>query len=140
MTPSPPTAAEEPLQRALAGEHAAVWAYAALAALLPADRSPEALEALAAHRQARDAVEDLLRTRAIVPVAAEPAYASPPAPPAVAADRVEKRLAAAYAFVLSAAAEPEDVGLAAEQLRACAVRAALWTGATAAFPGLPGRG
>ncbi|NHC13571.1 ferritin-like domain-containing protein [Motilibacter deserti] len=132
------------LQAALAGEHAAVWAYGVVGAQLPADRAPEALAALAAHRARRDALERTLERAAASPAAAAPAYDLPgPVTTAAQAVRlavlVEERLAAAYADLV-AAAEGEALRVtAARALQETAVRGALWRRSAVPFPGLPER-
>jgi hypothetical protein len=139
-----PNATElEALQAALAGEHAAVWAYGALGARLQAADRRAALAALDAHRARRDRLSDLVRDRQGTPVAASLSYELPrslrtAADAVVLAVLVEERLAATYADLVTAAAGSlRPVALAA--LRDAAVRAALWRGGSVPFPGLPER-
>nr|WP_196790830.1 DUF4439 domain-containing protein [Motilibacter aurantiacus] len=133
------------MQAALAGEHAAVWAYGVVGARLPAGRAPQALAALAAHRARRDALERTLERASASPVAAAPAYDLPgpvttPAQAVALGELVEERLAAAYADLVAAAEAEQLRATAARGVREAAVRAALWRGSSVPFPGLPERG
>lgn len=119
------------LQAALAGEHAAVWAYGVVGARLPAAQRPRALADLAAHRRARDLLQARLRARGATPVAPDPAYLLPFAVP----DRgaalrlaafVEHRLAADYVALLGATADRPGRAAALAALTATATREAGW--------------
>jgi hypothetical protein len=133
---SPPASGEaEPLQRALAAEHAAVFAYGVIGGVLRG-------EALAtaghdAHRGRRDQLISRLGERA---VPAEPAYALPFAVEDARRARrlgrvVEQRCAAVYADVVSRTTGATRA-LAAEALTECAVRRLSWGAEPEAFPGL----
>ncbi|NAZ83519.1 DUF4439 domain-containing protein [Kineococcus sp. R8] len=126
------------LQRALAGEHEAVYAYGLLAARAALPRRPEALGDLDAHRIARDRLEEVVRALGAEPVAAAAGYAATaPTPEAAAllAATVEDRLSAVYEDVVGAGPARRELG-AAGVLRAA--RAAVrWGGPVRSFPGLP---
>jgi len=130
-----PSAALGAVQAALAGEHAAAWAYAVVAARAPRSLTARALSDLGAHRLARDALEDLLVGRGAVPVAAQPGYQVPASSAAALAVGVEERLAAVYLDLVPVAPDTPLLRLAAAGVRDCAVRAARWRGASVAFPG-----
>lgn len=143
-TPAP-TPAVEAAQAALAGEHACVYGYGVVGAHLPDDAEP-AHEALAAHRQSRDALAALIAEAGATPAAALSGYALPvPVTDEVSASAlaatIEERLVALYVDVVAAADED------AADLKALAARAATdatarlvrWGGQAAAFPGLDER-
>ena len=132
-------AEDDALAAALAAEHAAVWAYAVVAAQVEPERVQEALADLAAHRTRRDQLETQLRGASAVPVPSEASYDVPTTSAAALAARVESGLAAAYAHVLTAEQPGPVVATAAQGLRDAAVRGSRWSGATTPFPGLPGR-
>lgn len=132
------------LQSCLAGEHAAVYAYGVLAAVIN-DRArgsrPDrrATSDFVAHRQRRDALVEQITARGATPVAAQPLYELPfPVTTVASAARlarlVERRLAATYA-----AAAGESVAavraLAAAGLADAAVATVSWGAAPTAFPG-----
>lgn len=132
----------EALQAALAGEHASVWAYGVAGARLPEAAQEQARTQLDAHRASVVRLTALVGQRGATPVAAEVAYALPfPVEDAASARRlaalVERRLAAVYADLVAAADSRQLRTAAATGLRYAAVRAAGWSGRTAAFPGLP---
>jgi uncharacterized protein DUF4439 len=131
------------LQRALAAEHAAVYAYGVAGALLPGEAQREARAAHAGHLARRDRVAARITDAGADPVAPAPVYDLPgpvtdPASARALVTVVEERLAAVWADVVAvpAAAVRE---LAALVLQETAVRAAIWRGASVAFPGLPER-
>lgn len=131
------------LQRGLAAEHAAVWAYGVVGANLDGTAQTRARACLDEHLAWRNRVSALLSRAGAEPVAARPAYAlpSPVADAASAralATRVEQAAAAVWADVL-AGLSPDRRGLAADALRETALRWAGWTGRPAPFPGLPER-
>ena len=139
---SPPLspAARRALQTALAGEHAAVYAYGLLGARVADADARRARAFLEAHRAGRDLLISVLSAAGEQPAAAAAAYDLPfpvrsPADARRLAALVEERLAMAYAGVVGPA-EGELRRSAARWLGACAVRAAGWTGRTSAFPGL----
>jgi uncharacterized protein DUF4439 len=128
------------LQAVLAGEHAAVFAYGALAARLTGAQRDAAITALESHRARRDEVTERVRALGEEPAAAAPAYRLPGrlahAKDArrLAAD-VEDRVADLYGQLVAAADGRLRVA-AARALADAAVRAATWRGRTSALPGL----
>jgi hypothetical protein len=131
------------LQRALAAEHAAAYAYGVAGALLPGDAQREARAAHAAHLARRDRLAARVADTGADPVAPAPVYDLPgPVTDPVSARAlvrvVEERLAAVWADVV-AVPEAASRELAALALQETAVRAARWRGASVAFPGLPER-
>jgi len=135
------------LETALAGEHAAIFAYGVIGARLDQARTGDARAAEAAHRSRRDAL--LLRLTAIgaTPPPAQPAYALPfpvtNQPSALRlAVQVEERTAAVWRAALRETTGA-DRRLALDALTDCAVRATRWRRAAGikppivAFPGAP---
>ncbi|GAB2920005.1 ferritin-like domain-containing protein [Streptomyces mayteni] len=127
-------------QAALAAEHAAVYGYGVVGALIADDRSREADEAYAAHRARRDALHRTVRDLGGTPVASAAGYALPfEVPDGEAAVRLaaelESRLAGAYVGLVGAT-EGDARREAAAALREVAVRAARWSGSGTPFPGL----
>jgi hypothetical protein len=130
------------LQAALAGEHAAVYAYTVVGGRLDGD-SPIvalALECHAAHRTVRDALVAAVRARAESPVPTEPGYALPfPVEGASSARAlarlVEDRCAVLHATVV-ATASGEERRFSAEALVGCATRGLRWGAPATAFPGV----
>ncbi|HWG99861.1 MAG TPA: DUF4439 domain-containing protein [Pilimelia sp.] len=133
---------------ALAGEHAAVFAYGVIGPRLGGGLASAARAAEEAHRARRDAVLVALSAAGETPAPAEPAYALPfPVTDRAAALRlavhVEERTAALWRAAL-----PETAGAdrrrALDSLTDCALRAARWRRAagrrpgTTPFPGAPG--
>ncbi|CAN5650267.1 hypothetical protein BH24ACT13_BH24ACT13_11600 [soil metagenome] len=138
-----PSAVLASLQVALAGEHAASYAYGVLGAQLAGRDRERARTAYDAHRVLRDRLDTLARGHGGQPVVAAAAYELPFAVRTEAdarrlAGRVEERTAAPYADLVAAAIGPER-RFATIALRAAAVRAAGWRGETQPFPGLPER-
>ncbi|NIZ93400.1 DUF4439 domain-containing protein [Kineosporiaceae bacterium B12] len=126
------------LQRALAGEHEAVYAYGLVAARAAVPRRAEALADLDAHRVARDDLDDALRALGAEPVAAAAGYEATAATPEAAAQlaaAVEDRLAAVHLDVVGA--DPARRGLAAAAVLRAARAAARWGSTVRGFPGLP---
>ncbi|MGP3971327.1 ferritin-like domain-containing protein [Streptomyces sp. 6N223] len=127
-------------QAALAAEHAAVYGYGVVGGLIGEERAGEAGEAYTAHRARRDALERAIHRLDATPVAAATAYELPftvadGADAERLAAELETRLAGAYADLV-AATTGEERRSAASALREAAVRAARWSGVSAAFPGL----
>lgn len=142
VTPSPTgTAASSrvrALQAALAGEHAAVYAYALVAGRLTAPRRDEALADLAAHRVARDDLVDELAAVGATPVEAAAGYdvAAPTAAAATAlAAAVEERVTALRADVVATAGTGRADAAATVLTAARAARR--WGSTVLAFPGSP---
>jgi hypothetical protein len=119
------------VQRALAAEHAAVWALQLATAFLPAELAGQVAEAAAAHRARRDTVDRLLRDRGAVPVAPEAAYATP----VPVTDRnsalvllvtAESDVAAGWRSLIERTDDAAARTLAAEAMTDAAVRATRW--------------
>ncbi len=137
------------VQRALAAEHAALWAAQLATAFVTAAVAPALAEATVTHRTRRDATEALLRDHGALPVAAEPAYATP-APVTDEASAVallttaESDVAAAWRSAIEYTDDAEVRTLAVDALADAAVRATRWrrvTGSaplTVPFPGVAG--
>jgi hypothetical protein len=138
-------AAIEALQRTLAAEHAAVYAFATLggrAAVLGASPLRPALTAAYdAHVARRTQVRLLLSAAGGTPVAADPAYALPrslttPAQITAEALRVERACVTTYA-ALVAATTGADRAWAVGALSAGALSELSFGGPPQALPGLP---
>jgi hypothetical protein len=129
------------LQTALSAEHAAVYGYGVIGAHLTGSEQAAASRDWLAHQIARDDLEAMLRSLGTQPVAAAPAYrlssAVRTAHDAVTlAVALEDKTATAYLGLV--AESPRAIRrFGALRLRATALRAAFWRGATVAFPGLP---
>ena len=132
------------LQHALAAEQAACYGYGVVGAYLT-DGSASQAAATAdwvAHMRARADLTAMIAARGGDPGAAAVAYQLPfpvtsPATAIQLAATMEDRVAQAYQEVVALSA----TGLrtfGAGQVRAAALRAESWRGATEAFPGLPG--
>ncbi len=136
------TAAEAgALQAALAAEHAAVYGYGVAGAHLTGAALTAATSDWIAHQVARDAIESMLRSAGLTPVAAAAAYRLPrPVRGAAAAMSLaltlEDRVTTAY-LGLVAAASPAIRKFGGREVVAAAIRAAGWRGRTVAFPGFP---
>jgi hypothetical protein len=136
--------ATDALQAALAGEHAAVYAYGVVGARL--EGTPDARAAQSgydAHRQRRSTITRMLVEAGATPTPAASAYDLGGTVPTPAAARalaaiVETRAAATYSAVV-AAAEDAVRQAAALWLADAAVRATAWSGRPATFPGMPER-
>lgn len=139
-----PTAA---LQALLATEHAVIFGYGAVGAMLGGDARREALRAFDAHRARRDALGGLLRDRGVAPAAAASAYDLPAlttsAQALALAVRLEEGAATSARDVLGADPDPAARRAALSALTEAAVRAAGWRvrarqrPVTRAFPGTP---
>jgi Domain of unknown function (DUF4439) len=132
------------LQSCLAGEHAAVYAYGVLAAVIddqargtPPDH--RATRDYVAHRSRRDELIAAITARGATPVDAQPAYRLPfPVVTVTSASRlarlVERRLAATYATAVGHSVA--DVrSLLAGALADAAVATVSWGAEPTAFPG-----
>ena len=131
------------LQRALAAEHAAIYAYGVAGAFLPSQVQREARAAHASHLARRDRLAGQLDDAGRIPSAPAPIYDLPgpvtdPATAQALLTLVEERLTAVWADAV-AVADVRVRELAALALQETAVRAARWRGASVAFPGLPER-
>ena len=136
------------MQRALATEHAAVWALQLATAFLAAEPAGQLAEAATTHRARRDTVDRLLRERGAVPVAPEAAYATPaPVTDQVSALHllvtVETDVAAGWRSLIERTDDAAVRTLAADALVDAAVRATRWrrtagiTPPTVPLPGAP---
>lgn len=131
------------LQGALVAEHSACYGYGVVGAHL-AEGSAALAAAGAdwiAHQRARDQLIAMITDRHGQPATSAVAYDLPfpvtsPATAVQLAATMEDGVAQAYLAVV-ALREPKLRTFAAEQVRACALRAESWRGSTQAFPGLP---
>lgn len=138
------TAASAPvaaLQGALAAEHAAVYGYGVVGAMLTGARQANARTDWTAHRVARDTLVAMLTRLGATPVAASPAYELPFG---VTSAKSAAKLAAALedgvtrAYLgLVAVSNPALRTFAAQAMQTSANRALAWSGTTTAFPGMP---
>jgi hypothetical protein len=130
------------LQDVLAGEHAAVYAYAVVGGVVDSGgvAAGSALEAYEVHRARRDRAEAEVRVLGADPVSAEPGYAlGGPVTASGGVDRlarqVEDRCAVLYAALVAAATD--DLRReAAGWLEDAATRALAWGAPPAALPGV----
>jgi hypothetical protein len=138
--PAQPVQPVQALQSALAAEHAAVYGYGIAGALLTGTAQVAALADWKAHQEARDTLEAMIVQLGATPVAASAAYQLPFT---VNSATSARRLAAALedgvtqaylGVVASTDATLRTFGALAMQPPAN--RAAAWSGATVAFPGL----
>ena len=129
------------LQGALAAEHAAVYGYGVVGAMLQGSAQAHARASWTAHQVARDTLVAMLTKLGATPVAASPAYQLPFA---VTNANLAKELAAtledgvtrAYLGVV-AVTDPSLRAFAARAMQTSANRAVSWRGTTVAFPGMP---
>lgn len=129
------------LQGALAAEHAAVYGYGVVGAMLAGTAQAEARADWTAHQVARDTLEAMLTRLGATPVAASTAYVLPFA---VTDARSAEKLAATLengvtrAYLgLVAVSDPALRSFGARSMQTSADRATAWTGTTQAFPGMP---
>ena len=129
------------LQGALAAEHAAVYGYGVVGALLAGSAQSHARASWTAHQVARDNLITLLTKLGATPVAASPAYQLPFA---VTNANSAKQLAAALEdgvtrayLAVVAVTDPTLRTFAAQAMQTSANRAVSWRGTTVAFPGMP---
>jgi Domain of unknown function (DUF4439) len=140
------------LQGALAAEHAAVYGYGVVGAILAGAGQAGTGQAgtgqagaradWTAHQVARDTLEAMLTRLGATPVAASPAYRLPFA---VTGTASAKRLAATLeegvtrAYLgLVAVNNPSLRAFGAQAMQTSANRATAWSGTTVAFPGMQG--
>jgi hypothetical protein len=133
---------EQALQGALTAEHAAIYGYGVVGAMLAGREQADARADWTAHEVARDTLEAMLTRLGTTPVAASPAYALPFA---VTSEKSAARLAATLeqgvtrAYLgLVAVSDQALRAFAAQAMQASANRALAWSGSTQAFPGMPG--
>jgi Domain of unknown function (DUF4439) len=141
------------LQGALAAEHAAIWVYGVVEALVSATVSGtlegQLEQAATAHQARRDATERVLIDAGALPVPPEPGYLTPePVTDAASALRLaitaETDAAAAWRSVVERSpADPGLRGTALDALTGAAVQATRWRATagtsplTVPFPGAP---
>ena len=128
------------LQAALAGEHAAGYAYGVIGGRSRGADRRRAEDAYARHRERRNELAALVSLLGVEPVPAEAGYQLPfPVDSRGAARRlavlVERRCATLYAAVVAATDGPAR-SFAAQSLAECAVAAVSWGDPGDAFPGL----
>jgi Domain of unknown function (DUF4439) len=137
--------AVDSLQEALAGEHAAIYAYGVLGGRIPAATQPAAATAIAAayatHRARRDQLESFISAAGKTPVAPDVAYdlegpVDSPSQVLAVALRLETRCQVLYAQVVGEAGSAER-RWASAALTDSAVRALGFGGTPEAFPGAP---
>jgi hypothetical protein len=128
------------LQGALAAEHAAVYGYGVVGAMLAGNEQADARADWTAHQVARDTLEGMLAKLGATPVAASPAYALPF--PVTSASTAAKLAAALEEGVtrgylgLVAVSNPTLRAFGAKAMQTSANRALAWSGSTVAFPGM----
>lgn len=138
------TAASGPvaaLQGALAAEHAAVYGYGVVGAMLTGANQANARTDWTAHQVARDRLVTMLTRLGATPVAASPAYELPfsvtsAKSAAKLAAALEEGVTRAY-LGLVAVSNPALRTFAAQSMQTSANRALAWSGTTTAFPGMP---
>lgn len=133
----------ETLDAALAGEHAAVYAYGVIGAYLTGDDRDRAAAELSRHRAARDRLAAHIRAAGGTPSASLPTYALPypvadAASAADLADLVEERLGGLYSDVVTSTSGATRSESADALVHTARARAA-WSGTATAFPGLDER-
>jgi Domain of unknown function (DUF4439) len=129
------------LQGALAAEHAAVYGYGIVGALLAGSGRAGARADWTAHQVARDNLETMLTGLGATPAAASPAYKLPFAVTSaksavLLAAELEDGVTRAYLGVV-AVSDPALRSFGAKAMQTAASRAADWSGTTQAFPGMP---
>jgi hypothetical protein len=128
------------LQAALAAEHAAVYGYGLVGALLPAGEQGSAMSDWTLHQRARDTLAEMITRLGATPVAAAAAYGTPfPVADAASARRlaaaIEDGVTRAYLGIV-AVTDPKLRTFGALAMQQPASRAAAWRGTTTAFPGM----
>ena len=129
------------LQGALAAEHAAVYGYGVVGAMLSGADQALAHTDWIAHQEARDTLEAMLGKLGATPVAASPAYQLPftvtdAAEAKALAALLEEGVTQAYLAVV-AVRDRTLRSFGALAMQPPANRAASWRGSTVAFPGMP---
>jgi hypothetical protein len=129
------------LQGALAAEHAAVYGYGVVGAMLSGTDQAAARTDWIAHQEARDTLEAMLVKLGATPVAASAAYQLPfavtgPAAAKALAVVLEDGVTQAYLAVV-AVTDRTLRSFGALAMQPPANRAAFWRGRTIAFPGMP---
>ena len=138
------TGGQEPLQTALAAEHAAVYVYAVLGGRTSRTDSPDLYAAVRTayetHRARRDRLQSLVADAGAEPVGPAAAYATPPRIDSArglrrAAAAIEHRCAATYAYVVGESTGA-DREWAIGALSDAAVRSLTFGAAPSALPGV----
>jgi hypothetical protein len=129
------------LQNALAAEHAVIYGYGVVGAMLAGPEQADAVADWTAHLTARDNLESMLTALGATPVAADAAYRLPFAVTSAAtaaglAASLEDGLTRAYLGVV-AVSSPALRSFGARAMQTSANRAVAWSGTTTAFPGMP---
>jgi hypothetical protein len=129
------------LQGALAAEHAAVYGYGIVGAMLGNGLQSQARAYWVAHQEARDALAAMLVKLGATPAAASPAYRLPFAVTGQAsavrlAVLLEDGVVQGYLGVV-AVTDPTLRSFGALSMQPPASRAVVWRGSTVAFPGMP---
>jgi hypothetical protein len=130
------------LQAALAAEHAAIYGYGIVGAMLAGPEQTTARTDWTTHQEARDSLTAMLSKLGATPVAASSAYGLPFAVTGAKSARLlaaflEEGVTSAY-LGLVAVSEPTLRAFGAAAMQPAATRAAGWRGTTVAFPGMPG--
>lgn len=140
--PAVPQVTVEALQRALASEHAALWAYSLALAFVPPDWANRAGADIEAHTRLRGQITTTLSGLGQRPVSAQPAYAPPqPVVDATSAGALlvaaESDAIAAWRSVLerSSATALRSAGMRA--MIECTGRVTFWRQATDRSPVVP---
>lgn len=146
MTPSATASSPAPrvgsaLIKALAAEHAAIYAYGVIGGKTKGRLRAQAVSGFDAHRARRDQLRSLIAQRGGSPSEPGPAYQLPfeirtPADAVRLAVLVEERLTTAY-LELAADPDPSLRRLAALAAQECATRAYGWQPTINALPGMP---
>ncbi|MGH3278787.1 MAG: ferritin-like domain-containing protein [Trebonia sp.] len=128
------------LQDALAAEHAAVYGYGVVGAMLAGTAQSDARADWIAHQVARGTLVTMLTKLGATPVAASPAYRLPlPVTSAKSARKLavtlENGVTRAYLAVV-AVTDPALRSFGARAMQTSANRAVTWSGTTVAFPGM----
>ncbi len=141
MTAAQESAVQAALQGALAAEHAAVYGYGIVGAVLAGARQADARADWTAHQVARDNLTAMLTKLGAAPAAASPAYDLPFAvTSAQSAGRLAAQLEGGVTRAYLGLVAVSDQGLrafAARAMQTSANRATAWSGTTVAFPGMP---
>ena len=129
------------LQGALTAEHAAVYGYGVVGAMLTGSALKDAKADWNAHQLARDNLEAMLTRLGATPVAASPAYDLPFAVGGAAAARklaAELENGVTRSYLALVAVSNQNLRLfGAKAMQTAANRATAWSGSTVAFPGMP---
>jgi hypothetical protein len=128
------------LQAALAAEHAAVYGYGVVGGLLQGQEQGVAMSEWELHQDARDTLIAMISRLGATPVAANAAYSLPFSVDDATSARhlaavIEDGVTRAYLGVV-AVSDPKIRTFGALAMQGPAGRAASWSGATIAFPGM----